>query len=331
MNTFFSLRAFARLHFGLADLSGATSRSYGGLGVAIDGLCAEVWARGAGDFHVEFGSADREVCTKTSAALDRARQRGLGFAGRFSVVRPLPGHVGVGSTTATTMAILQAIAIGNRWSLRSDQLIELSGRGRTSAVGCNTFFEGGLVADAGQPGHPAADYLPSLQPRGRPPSLRLGRWRMPQQWSVTLIMCTNAPSVATHDEADFFAVATPTDSHETLEQLGCVYHGIIPAVIEEDIVSFADSLRRYQSVGFKAREIGAQPVVVRNTLSGLWTAGFAAGLSSLGPALFVVTERAVPLDEFLPPGAAVLGPFRFRNSGYEVLEPGDPSADRRDA
>jgi beta-ribofuranosylaminobenzene 5'-phosphate synthase len=331
MNAVHALRAFPRLHFGLVDLSGATRRAYGGLGAAIDGPCAMVQAHRARGFQLDVNGADDQVRAKTIVALDRARGSGLALSGRFTLVQRLPSHMGLGSTTATILAILQSIAIVNRWPVTAAQLIDLSGRGRTSAVGCNTFFDGGLVADAGQPGHPTSTYLPSLQPKGRGPSLRLGRWRMSPQWVVSLIMCTNVPSVPPADEADFFAAAAPTDPLETPDQLACVYHGLIPAAIEEDLDCFASSLRHFQSRGFKAREIGAQPDVVQATLRRLWADDFAAGLSSLGPALFVISEQAtVDLGPYTPLGAETLGPFPFRNSGFDLtaiddLTPGQAS------
>jgi len=332
MNAGHTLHAFPRLHFGLVDLSGATSRAYGGLGAAIDGPCVAVQARGATGFQLDVNGADDEVRTKIAVALGRARESGLALGGRFTLIKQLPSHMGLGSTTATIMALLQSVAIVNQWPLTSAQLIELSGRGRTSAVGCNTFFDGGLVADAGQPGHPISSYLPSLRPQDRGPSLRLGRWRMPSRWVVRLIMCTNVPSVPPADEAKFFAAAAPTDPPDTLDQLAYVYHGIIPAAIEGDLDCFATSLRHFQSEGFKAREIDAQPDTVQATLRRLWAADFAAGLSSLGPALFVVSEQAtMDLRPYIPLGAEILGPFPFRNNGFGLLATSNPGAEAADA
>jgi predicted sugar kinase len=77
-------------------------------------------------------------------------------------------------------------------------------------------------------------------------------------------------------------------------------------------------LRDFQSVGFKAREVAAQPEIVRVTLETLWNEGFAAGLSSLGPAVFVVSENETPeIGPLLDSGMDMWGPYSFRNEGHD--------------
>jgi beta-ribofuranosylaminobenzene 5'-phosphate synthase len=230
----------------------------------------------------------------------------------------IPSHVGLGSTTTTTMAALQSIALVNSWPQKSIDLVELSGRGRTSGVGAHTFFTGGLVVDVGQPGHPVRNYLPSLQPEERAPSLVLGRWDMPNDWVVHLFFTSENPSVAPAEESAFFASAAPTDEAHTLYQIACLYHGVLPAILERDLEVLAESLKEFQTRGFKACEIAAQNEHVRNALSILWDSGIAAGLSSFGPTVFAIEERGKSrVRDLFSNQISILGPFGFRNDGYE--------------
>jgi beta-ribofuranosylaminobenzene 5'-phosphate synthase len=293
-------------------------------------MCITVEAAASVGLSVDLGDPDLEIREKTTDAIARARDRGLPLTGRFTLVDRFPSHVGLGSTTATTMTLLQAIAAVNGWSISRAELIALSGRGRTSAIGCHTFFEGGLLVDAGQRGHPTGSYVPSMLPAGRRPSLRLGRWPMPTDWHGYLLFAFEPPSVPPADEAAFFSSAAPTGRTDTLHQLAHLYHGILPAIVEADLTRLARSLREFQSCGLKAREIAAQSEKVRSTLARLWADGFAAGLSSLGPTIFVIVQASTTdLVPALSGDIPVLGPLRFRNQGFEI-SPGDgPTTDRR--
>lgn len=312
------LRALPRLHFGLTDMSGATRRSYGGAGVSFSGPSVFVEARRAEDLVINTQDLDDQSSLAIKNAVRAATALGLRAKGHIAVLEQIPAHVGLGSTTTTTLAVVKSLAELNGWLLPPSRLIDISGRARTSAVGAHTFFEGGLVADVGQRTRgPGAEFLPSLKPAGRPPSLKLGRWAMPTDWHLWLCFSTERPSVPPEHEARFFAAATPTSVTETFRQVAALYHGIVPAVLESDIGGFASALREFQQLGFKEREILAQPESVQSTLTGLWNEGAAAGLSSLGPTVFVVTAQTE--TSRLPAAIRNLqpeGPFTFSNKGY---------------
>lgn len=313
-----SLRAYPRLHFGLVDLSGASQRMYGGLGVSIDGVSVRVESAKAPRFCLDVADLDTEVQLSMDKALANASRLSLPVKGYFSVADRIPSHVGLGSTTATSLALLTSLAIINRWPISPARLRDISSRGRTSAIGSYTFFEGGVVVDVGQRLIDGAAYLPSSRPTDRRPSLRLGRWEMPTNWSVWLLFTEIGPSVSPESEPDFFVESTPTSPNDTLKQIALLYHGILPAILEPDLALLALSLRRFQSCGFKAREIMAQPTLVQDALTQLWNRGLAAGLSSVGPTVFVVTDTtASDPAKLLGHGYSTLGPFSFRNTGFE--------------
>lgn len=318
----FSIRSYPRLHFGLVDLSGVTSRSYGGLGVSVNALAVEVQAYASDVFEFSLDTVDADARRCILHALERARESDLPLSGKYLISDMIPSHMGLGSTTATTMAAVQSIALVNSWQFEPADVVKISSRGRTSGVGACTFFTGGLVVDVGQHGHPVGSYLPSLQPGGRSPSLVLGHWDMPDDWVVYLIFASECPAVTPADESNFFATAAPTDEFDTLRQVAYLYHGVIPAIMERDIEVFAASLRNFQDRGFKAREIEVQDERVRSTLNVLWGNGIAAGLSSFGPTVFAIEERGRNrVCDLFSDSVIILGPFGFRNSGFDLTRP----------
>ncbi|MGM1060694.1 beta-ribofuranosylaminobenzene 5'-phosphate synthase family protein [Saccharothrix sp. Mg75] len=311
------VRAYPRVHFGLVDLGGATARAYGGAGAAFAARPSCTRARLADRFEAGTGfSGDSR--DKIIATMRRAEQRGLDVRAAVTLSDPLPAHTGYGAGTAMVLSVLTAVARLREWPIGDAELIHLSGRGRTSGVGCSTFFRGGFVVDAGQAVHPADGvYRPSSDPRGRPPSTVIGSWPLPETWRITMLIPVHDRPQQIGSEDDFFRDSTPVASHDVLTQLAHLYHGMLPAVIDADLEAFATSLREFQRRGFKAAEIGARPPAVRHLLDAAWDAGVAAGLSSMGPAVFLVHDRRGPtgLVSLDTTAWRVAGPYPFRNDG----------------
>jgi beta-ribofuranosylaminobenzene 5'-phosphate synthase len=128
------------------------------------------------------------------------------------------------------------------------------------------------------------------------------------------------------DEMAFFTGNTPIPRDEVLEAIASVYSGIVPAALEEDFDHFRQSLMNLQQMGFKRREIAAQSDEVRAVLGRLRnTTPYAVGLSSMGPAIFVVGNARE--DAILKGVARCLegvdaqtyGPMKARNAGFEMV------------
>ena len=318
----FRLKAYPRLHFGLIDLSGYTPRSYGGVGASLQGMPIEVecQATKSAGLMLDPGELGEDTLSTVNRAVAIAGENGLGTRGEIRFKSIPSSHIGLGSTTLTVLATLQCLAIINQWTVTPDDLVIMSTCGRTSGIGIGTFFTGKLVVDVGQAGHPANyDYMPSLAPGQRPPSLTIGSWAMPETWNVSLFFTQDSPSIKPEVESDFFHSATPVATSDVGLQLAHLYHGIIPAVIEGDLHAFAKSLRIFQRVGFKAAEISAQRTIVRSLLTALWDQEFAAGLSSFGPVVFVFHESTESLEpgRHFPAEIAHAGPFSVNNRGFE--------------
>ena len=319
----FRLKAYPRLHFGLIDLSGSTPRAYGGAGASLLGMPIEIECqrRKSATLALDHGPLAGDTVMTVNRAVEISHQQGLSISGDIRLISAPSAHVGLGSTTLTVLGILQSLAIINQWTITTEDLIRISTRGRTSGIGIGTFFTGKLIVDAGQAGHPIGhDYLPSLAPRERRPSLTIGSWPMPEEWNISLFFAQDPPSVNPADEVDFFRRATPLSSSDVGLQLTHLYHGIIPAVLEGDLPAFAQSLQVFQKLGFKAAEISVQRTPARDLLNTLWEQGFAAGLSSFGPTIFAFHESAANLEpgRHFPVEIVRFGPFSVNNSGFQL-------------
>jgi beta-ribofuranosylaminobenzene 5'-phosphate synthase len=322
-STGFLLTAYPRLHFGLIDLSGYTPRAYGGAGASLCGMPIEIECRPTKSMGLtlDFGSLSEDARITVNRAIKSANEHGLNTNGDIHVRCVPPPHVGLGSTTLTVLAILQSLAVINQWAVTPEDLIRISRRGRTSGIGIGTFFTGKLVVDVGQAGHPTGNkYLPSLAPGQRPPSLAIGAWPIPERWNISLFFTQDSPSVDPTVEEKFFREATPIAPSDVALQLAHLYHGIIPAVIENDLPAFGQSIQAFQRAGFKAAEIAAQKSAVRELIDTLWEQEFAAGLSSFGPIVFVFHESTEDLEPSrrFPAELMRAGPFRVNNEGFQL-------------
>ncbi|WP_394617186.1 beta-ribofuranosylaminobenzene 5'-phosphate synthase family protein [Lentzea sp. JNUCC 0626] len=312
-----SLIAYPWVHFGLIDLGSVTPRAYGGAGASFSAWPVRTRAERSPRFGL---TSDSEPLTrlKVTAAFERAAAAGLDTRAALSITAALPAHVGFGAGTATVLSALAAVARLHDWPTSPADLVKLSGRGRTSGVGSAAFFTGGFVVDAGQRGHPVDGcYRPSHDPQDRPPSTTTGSWPIPADWRISLVIPELRPTVAPDAEGGFFRSNTPVSSEDVLWQIAHLYHGMLPALAEADLPAFARSLAGYQRRGFKQAEIAAQPESVRQVIADAWELGLAAGLSSLGPAVFLVHDAATAVTEIGLDlnGCSAAGPFEFRTSG----------------
>ncbi|WP_433332338.1 beta-ribofuranosylaminobenzene 5'-phosphate synthase family protein [Spirillospora sp. CA-294931] len=314
----YRITGFPRLHLGLIDLSEATRRAYGGAGMAVDGLPTVLTVRDAAGTEIGSPGLSSSARTAIEKALDAAGRAGWDVRCRIDVHEAPPDHVGLGSTTTAVLCALRGLAAIRGYAPRDAELQRLSGRGRTSGAGVNTFFSGGLGVDVGQPREPGRHaYLPSSANPRPAPSRKLLALPLPDDWRVSLLLHDGAPTVHGAREVAFFRRNTPVSPDDTLAMIAELYHGLLPAVLETDLPLFSAALREFQGRGFKRAEIAGQPAPVRDLLAELRRdPGIACGLSSMGPMLFAIHEKGA----FEPAeGVRVFGPFPFRNEGHECV------------
>jgi beta-ribofuranosylaminobenzene 5'-phosphate synthase len=314
------LTAYARLHLGLLDLGHATHAAYGGAGFTLAAPSTVVEATPASEMRIDGPGQDDAVLAR---AMARLRDE-YGVCAVVTVRNAAPRHQGLGSTTTLTLACLTATLAANGLPIDRSAVQMLSGRGGASGIGVNAFFDGGFIVDGGHSDVDPATYLPSdaAQPTRVPP-VRI-RLPIPTAWRFSLLLPTGT-AWAGQPEADFFAKHTPVPQHEVHESISLVYHGVVPAVESGNIAQLASALRRLHEIGFKKAELDGQLTPVRELLEALWRVPtIAAGLSSMGPLVYVIRAHDDKLDAQLVDlanslEASLLATSSGMNHGY-VLE-----------
>lgn len=320
------VRARCRLHLGLFDLAGVSGRKYGGVGLSIQNPNTSVVASLAA---APVVSGEKAAPAELLVAIEEAM-------GRLSLAVPrcpwfsihveavVPSHVGLGSKTATVLAALMAANIEGTLGLSRRDLVQLSQRGGTSGIGVNSFFEGGLVVDAGVRDDEFGAFRPSSASTGGDPPTSLVRLPMPEDWRVTLLL-PEGIRWAGGREVEFFNANSPIPEDEALVAIVSGSFALPAAVVEEDLLQFASALHRLQDVGFKAREIGAQPAGVAGVMRRLrQVPGVAAGMSSMGPLIFAVWDvhdsaASASIDKIASETSTeVLVDTSFDNAGWGI-------------
>src|SRR5690242_14467625 len=117
--------AFQRLHFGLLDVSDATPRRYGGIGVSIGGPSLSISARRDTRWWLSepasLDAAGRQDVSNLLRRLHRAAPRVRGVSIRLRKMPPQ--HVGLGSKTALLLSIVAAVdrLLGLRFTMAEMQ------------------------------------------------------------------------------------------------------------------------------------------------------------------------------------------------------------------
>lgn len=316
------MRGFPRLHAALFDLGTATPRQYGGIGFAIDGPSTVITAELASRFSLRgMERLDDQAIFDLDAAVTRLRMC-ADFPPMCVTIEELPPqHIGLGTKTTLVLSILKAVTTLADLDLPRSALQTLSGRGGTSGVGVHAFFDGGLIIDAGHRTDPPRTYRPSSSAGavGDIPPV-IGRVSMPVAWEVTLLLPPGERR-AGPDEVAFFQAATPIPDDEVHEAISLAVMGLAGSAAAEDFSTFVTALTGLQQVGFKAREVAAQPASVTNLIHQLTSVSMCGvGLSSMGPLLFAITKDSAAVagvaGAAIEGKAANLGTFGFRNLGF---------------
>jgi beta-ribofuranosylaminobenzene 5'-phosphate synthase len=315
-----------RIHVSLADMGFASLRSFGGIGFSIEEpltvfqfeRCTELVVHGL-EVLDEEGRAD------LTQVIERMKHEKAELHFRAVLKSAPPQHVGFGSKTALCLALIAGAnafkSIG--WSV--DQMQRLSGRGAASGVGIHSFFTGGVIWDIGHRLDTAKKLLPSGSSivTGIPP---LGaRIPFPGAWRVMLVLPSEHPMTGL-EEINFFVENAPVPRTEALSTMAALYHGVLPAMLLADYSALASALAEVHRTGFKGRELGRWNPQLQMAVTVLSDNGFAAGLSSVGPLIYVILpgDDPVAIDNV----RGICGGLTTRmitvvrgwNSGYEVRE-----------
>jgi beta-ribofuranosylaminobenzene 5'-phosphate synthase len=322
------LRAFPRLHIGLLDLGQATPRKYGGAGFSLDGYPIEIHANMSAKKTTIGGLDELDAVAREQISLVIHRFQSLVPNCQFDInFVDIPSqHIGFGTKTALLLGVLKALDCAAGSALGDSTLQQLSGRGGTSGIGVNAFFRGGFIVDLGHPAQGGNDaYGPSSvgEPLTIPPvACRLD---IPPNWNFDLILADGRMWSGAR-EVRFFKETTPISKDEVFESISVMYHGVLPAVMENRLAVLRQSVDRLHEIGFKGKELAAQTDLVRRTYTALRTMpNCVVGLSSLGPLLYVISEGTDANHDVAvadvcssSPSLLHLGKVHGRNTGFEV-------------
>ncbi|MEZ4225048.1 MAG: hypothetical protein R3B13_29105 [Polyangiaceae bacterium] len=318
-----TVRCYPRLHVGLVDLAGATHRRFGGAGFMIAACETVVEARPEPrETLCGFDNREHRAMLDVQEALARLRREFDIPPMRLTIREAPPEHIGLGSKTTLVLCALVAALSAAELPLHRTTIQKASGRGGASGVGVHAFFDGGFIVDAGHKGARGAPLLPSGATAPQSVPLLAVRHTVPEDWRFVLAIPEGCGQFSSTREVQFFRDNTPVPKEECLQNLATLYHGVLPAVQQADLSLLRESLGELHRCGFKARELAAQPDVVKRVLGVLSPVSrVAAGLSSLGPVVYAVCSQedvghvSSILGTVSDVAVLVVGP---RNSGFEV-------------
>jgi beta-ribofuranosylaminobenzene 5'-phosphate synthase len=323
-STMMHIIAHPRIHIGLADMGYASLRSFGGVGFSLD--CEPTVVEFESCRTVEIDGTE-VLDTRSHLALSelverlRAVREKVGFR---AIIKSVPRqHVGLGSKTSLVMSIIAGANAVNDLGFSNGEMQQLSGRGAASGVGLHAFFQGGIIWDAGHRFVPGMRLSPSsAKPATSVPPL-MARLPFPSEWCVALLL-PDEPTMSGEDEVKFFSENAPVTKGDALETMAILYHGVLPAFVLADYDAIGLALQSLHRVGFKMRELQRCSTRGQSCLAALFQLGLAAGVSSVGPLLYVIIPRSD--RERLDQVRSVSSDFRVHtlsiasgwNSGHEL-------------
>ncbi len=148
----------------------------------------------------------------------------------IKIVRKIPNHVGLGSTTQTKLAI--AVSILELFNIRYsiENLSKILGRGEISGVGIYTFKYGGFVVDSGKK---SSDDIPKL----------ITRLEFPEDWYI-IVAIPPGKGPDEISEHKLFKLNYPKDVVKELSFI--LFNKIIPSILDKDFEMFCEGLEEFQ-------------------------------------------------------------------------------------
>ncbi len=306
------VKAPARLHLGMIDISGSLGRRFGGLGVAIARPAVILEASLSNQLTAEGPSADRVL----EFARRYLRATGLQVGAHFCIDQAIPSHVGLGSGTKLGLAVAQALATLYDQPTDPYTLAGAVGRAERSAVGLWTFVQGGFVVEGG------------YWPESNLPAPLLLRYPMPANWYCILAIPDQITGLNGHAEATAFdQLAIPADQAARIAHV--VLMSLLPALVEGQLGEFGAALTQVQRLvgdcfsSVQGGQFGNSRSAELVEAFLRWGA-VGAGQSSWGPAVYGLAadetqgRQLVHLAEEFLAGKGLVDLVTFDNQGVRV-------------
>jgi beta-ribofuranosylaminobenzene 5'-phosphate synthase len=275
----------ARLHLGFLDLNGGLGRRFGSIGLAITGLRTKIAFRRARKNHVTGPERERVL-----RHVDEMMQHlTLGDSHMVDVLEVVPAHAGLGSGTQLALAVAAGVRRLHGLSLDIERDALHLGRGARSGAGIGLFHRGGLVVDGGCAKTDA-------------PAPIVSHICFPDRWRIVVVLDPARRGIHGADEAAAFAKLPPFPDADAARLCRLVIMKMLPAVAEQDIVSFGSATKELQAClgNYFAPSQGGSPFTspdVAAVLAALDRAGaFGIGQSSWGPTGFAFAASMEEAD-----------------------------------
>lgn len=275
----------SRLHFGIIDLSRSLSRSYGSVGLAIEGVGYEILAEESEGLEVLGPERDveqaRKIAEKVIQIYNIPRQV------KINILDSIPMHVGLGSTTQLTLGIATAITKLHGVKASPVELAEKMGRGKNSGVGTYAFMKGGFIVDGG------------IKERRFPPLIF--RHDFPKQWQFVIVTPEIERGLDEKTEEELFKqITASTDIARRI--CHSLVMKMLPFIVERDIEGFGQGLTEVQRlVGeafstYQGGVFGSQ--VASDIVNRMLEEGaYGAGQSSWGPTVYGLVKGKAQAEE----------------------------------
>ncbi|MHA2051861.1 MAG: beta-ribofuranosylaminobenzene 5'-phosphate synthase, partial [Promethearchaeota archaeon] len=296
-----------RIHLSLIDENGYTGRVDGGIGLMLDrpnvvfeaSNSAEEFQIEAHKYYRESIEVINEIASKVFKTFNISNKN---F--HFNLKRYFPSHVGLGSKTQLSLAIITAITkLKKHERLSVEKLTQFVQRGGTSGIGWRGFEMGGFILDGGHDfgkGKEKESFLPSSASFNSNPAITLSRHNIPDNWRFVLVIPNVKKGAYGDEEISVFQNYAPIPQREVNEVSHQIIMKIIPGIIKGDLKCFGDGLKRIQSIGFKKIEINLQHKIVKDLLKFLEEYGLKAyGMSSFGPSVLGIVESDSEAEDLL--------------------------------
>ncbi len=285
----------SRLHLTLIDMNASIGRVDGGIGLTLDEPVISIKAEKSDSIDIVGNSEHAERMRNSVKAL---LPEGAGI--RIGIERDYPSHIGLGSGTQAALAAGMAVSMLYNLNLSAYELAKKLGRGGTSGIGVAAFENGGFILDGGHKFSEKKAFLPSAASK-LPPAPVLLRRVFPD-WDI-VVAVPEQKGASLKNEVNIFQKECPIPLKEVEKLSHIILMQLLPALVEEDIVTFGESINRIQEIGFKKKEVELQPVSAKLMQALKEGGAYGAGMSSFGPAVYAFGEDAEALkkisEEFL--------------------------------
>ncbi len=215
---------------GFIDLSGSLGRHFGSIGVALNELQTRISVSAASHPEVIGPSAARaQKCLRQFCSAF-----GVSENVKLVIESAIPEHVGLGSGTQMALAIGAALNAFYHLELSVREIAAVMDRGLRSGIGIGVFEHGGLVVDGGRG---EKTIIPPL----------LMQFAIPDDWRFILVFDQRGQGLHGQQELQAFSELPPFPRSEAERLCYLLLMQGLPALAENDITLFGDSITRLQN------------------------------------------------------------------------------------